>query len=168
MKLFESNTPGSKVEVKTSAVVWHYRNVDPEYGDFKAKELAHTLWQSLANLACEVSRGQMIVEVSSLQGKKGLVVKHLLDTARDAGQPYSAVLCVGDDRTDETMFQYAQEEGKRFQEKFVSVKVGKGQTYADYTLKDPAAVIRFLRLLLAEGDAGRGVAEHEELLRVSP
>jgi len=167
MKLFAANTPGSKVEVKTSAVVWHYRNVDPEYGEFKAKELAHTLWQSLANLACEVSRGQMIVEVSSLQVKKGLVVKHFLDTARDAGQPYSAVLCVGDDRTDETMFQYAQEEGKRLQEKFVSVKVGKGQTYADYTLKDPAAVIKFLRLIVTEDTGGRDRMDHEELLSPS-
>ena len=30
------------------------REVDAEYGEFKAKELMHTLWQTLANLPCQV------------------------------------------------------------------------------------------------------------------
>jgi len=151
MELFERSTPGSKVEVKTSALVWHYRKVDPEYGEFKAKELTHTLWQSVANLPCEVSRGNMIVEVASLQVKKGLVVKHFLDERKANGlEPYSCAICIGDDRTDETMFHYVQEEGRAEHEGLVTVKVGRGNTYAGNTLKDPAAVVAFLRLLATD------------------
>eukprot|EP00928_Gymnodinium_smaydae_P071966 TRINITY_DN55421_c0_g1_i1.p1 TRINITY_DN55421_c0_g1~~TRINITY_DN55421_c0_g1_i1.p1 ORF type:complete len:1230 (-),score=223.84 TRINITY_DN55421_c0_g1_i1:272-3961(-) len=146
MEIFERSTPGAKVEVKTSALVWHYRNVDPEYGEFKAKELTHTLLQNVANLPCEVSRGKMIVEVSSLQVKKGLVVKHFLELQELSGEPYTAVLCAGDDRTDESMFHYAQENFGGAT-KFFTVKVGRGNTYANYKLKDPAAVLNFLSLL---------------------
>lgn len=55
MKLFERSTPGAHVEVKHSAIVWHYRKVDPLYGEYKAKELLDTLWQTIANLPCQVS-----------------------------------------------------------------------------------------------------------------
>eukprot|EP00811_Abedinium_folium_P026125 NODE_379_length_3104_cov_6.433658.p1 GENE.NODE_379_length_3104_cov_6.433658~~NODE_379_length_3104_cov_6.433658.p1 ORF type:complete len:745 (-),score=191.93 NODE_379_length_3104_cov_6.433658:243-2477(-) len=152
--LFQQSTPGSRVEVKTSALVWHFRNVDPEYGEFKAKHLMHTLSTSVANLPCEVSRGNMIIEVASLQVKKGLVVKHFLDNARREGRPYTSTLIVGDDRTDESMFRYALEEGGGEHGGVVSVKVGRGDTYADYQVKDTTALLNFLRIIADLTDPG--------------
>ena len=32
---------GATIEDKASAIVWHYRDCDEEYGQFKAKELMH-------------------------------------------------------------------------------------------------------------------------------
>lgn len=141
MDIFQKATPGAEVEAKTSAIVWHYRRCDEEFGQFKAKELAHYLSQSLGNLPCMISQGHCIVEVSSLQVKKGLVVMSECRSREAEGAPYTQVLCVGDDRTDESMFVDAPEGA-------YTVKVGEGDTYARWRLKTPQEVRRFLKLIV--------------------
>jgi len=152
MRLFARSTPGANVEEKRSALVWHFRQVDEEFGDFKAKELVHTLWQTIANLPCTVARGNKIVEVASLQVQKGLVVRVELASAVPK---YSAVLCVGDDRTDEAMFQFAANIPEAaVRETVVTVKVGDGNTLADYAVRSPAHVRSFLELIVADDADG--------------
>mmetsp|Transcript_50648 Transcript_50648/g.68916 ORF Transcript_50648/g.68916 Transcript_50648/m.68916 type:complete len:106 (-) Transcript_50648:101-418(-) len=53
---------------------------------------------------------------------------------------------MGDDRTDESMFQCAELAQTTGQ--WITVKVGSGETLADYNLRTPLAVRRFLRVLL--------------------
>merc|ERR1719253_1316314 len=110
MELFMRWTPGASVEVKKTAVIFHYRECDEEYGTFKAKELMHQLSLSLANLACQINKGHKIVEVASLQVKKGLIVLCACREAELAGRTLAEILCVGDDRTDESMFLEAPPE----------------------------------------------------------
>ncbi len=42
------DVPGTLVERKTSSVAWHYRQAEPEYGRWRARELLDTLDQLLA------------------------------------------------------------------------------------------------------------------------
>ncbi|HXE53201.1 MAG TPA: bifunctional alpha,alpha-trehalose-phosphate synthase (UDP-forming)/trehalose-phosphatase, partial [Tepidisphaeraceae bacterium] len=39
LRLYESSTPGSFIEEKRTSLVWHYRNTDPVFGAWKAREL---------------------------------------------------------------------------------------------------------------------------------
>jgi len=115
-------TPGTHVEEKQSALVWHYRKADPEFGHWRARALLEELTSMAANLPVTVHHGQKIVEVSSLQVSKGQAVDHLIDLWKP-----DMALVAGDDQTDETMMALTPENTE-----FFTVKVGKGSTRAKH------------------------------------
>ena len=126
-------TPGTHVEEKQSALVWHYRKADPEFGQWRARSLLDELTVMAANLPVTVHHGQKIVEVSSLQVSKGLAVDHLIrERACDVA------FVAGDDQTDETMIALDPPGVD-----FTAVKVGKGPTRASRRT-DIAGLRRFL------------------------
>ncbi len=92
-------TPGTHIETKPSALVWHYRLADPEFGLWQAHRLLSELTETTASLPVAVHHGKKIVEVASQQVSKGSAVEFLINdwNCRTA-------LAVGDDQTDETMF----------------------------------------------------------------
>ena len=49
LDLYAGSTPGSFVEEKRTSLVWHYRKADPEFGQWKANQLAEELGVMLAN-----------------------------------------------------------------------------------------------------------------------
>lgn len=126
-------TPGSFVEEKTASVAWHYRSAEPEFGAWKAHQLVIELQEMLSNLPVEINHGSKIVEVSSILINKGVIMQHLKTLNR-----YDWVLCAGDDESDEPMFRAAGEED-------ISIRVGTGETAANYRVSSPAA----LKLLLS-------------------
>lgn len=123
---YEDSTPGSRIEEKTSSVVWHYRRSDPEFGKWKASQLIGELTDVIANLPVEVHYGKAIVEVNSMQVSKGKAIEQLL-----AKKGYGLVLCCGDDQTDESMFAAQIDH-------LISVKIGPGNTAARYRVSGPA------------------------------
>jgi len=144
LDMFTRCTPGATIEDKASAIVWHYRDCDEEYGQFKAKELMHQLALSLGNLPCQISQGNKIVEVASLAVRKGVVVGNALQQQSSVAKPFSEILICGDDRTDESMFLEAPKDA-------LTVKVGPGDTAARFRLESPSDVRRFLSLIADEG-----------------
>ena len=48
--LYAASTPGTHVEQKRSALIWHYRAADPEFGQWKAIELIGHLSEAIANV----------------------------------------------------------------------------------------------------------------------
>jgi trehalose 6-phosphate synthase/phosphatase len=120
-------TPGTHVEEKQSALVWHYRKADPEFGLWRARGLLEELTSMAANLPVTVHHGKKIVEISSLQVNKGMAVEHLL-RAWDCRM----ALVAGDDQTDETMISLSPENMQ-----FFSVKVGTGPTRAAFRTDIP-------------------------------
>ena len=115
-------TPGTHMEEKQSALVWHYRKADPEFGAWRARALLDELTGMAANLPVTVHHGQKIVEISSLQISKGAAVDHLINAWK-----CNLALVAGDDQTDETMIAL-EPDGVNF----YAVKVGKGSTRAGY------------------------------------
>ncbi len=126
-------TPGTYVEEKQSALVWHYRKAEPEFGLWRARGLLEELTSMAANLPVTVHHGQKIVEISSVQVSKGAAVDHLM---RD--WQCDLALVAGDDQTDETMIAL-NPDGIDFH----AVKVGKGPSRASYRTDIPG-----LRLFL--------------------
>ncbi|KAB2017864.1 hypothetical protein ES319_D08G190800v1 [Gossypium barbadense] len=105
MKLYTETTDGSAIETKESSLVWNYRDADPDFGFCQAKELLDHLESVLANEPVLVKSGQHIVEVKPQGVNKGLVAEHLLVTMKQKGMLPDFVLCIGDDRSDEDMFE---------------------------------------------------------------
>ncbi|XP_010917511.1 alpha,alpha-trehalose-phosphate synthase [UDP-forming] 6 [Elaeis guineensis] len=106
MRLYTETTDGSTIEDKETALVWCYEDADPDFGPCQAKELLGHLKSVLANEPVSVKRGTNNVEVKPQGVNKGLVAERLLSTMRERGSSLvDFVLCIGDDRSDEDMFE---------------------------------------------------------------
>ncbi|OAY62883.1 putative alpha,alpha-trehalose-phosphate synthase (UDP-forming) 9 [Ananas comosus] len=105
MRLYTEATDGSYIERKESALVWHHQEADPDFGSCQAKELLDHLKSVLANEPVVVKRGHHIVEVNPQGISKGVVVENLISTMVSRGKSPDFILCVGDDRSDEDMFE---------------------------------------------------------------
>jgi trehalose 6-phosphate synthase/phosphatase len=137
---FVDRTPGSLVEEKEFALVWHYRMVEPEFGEWLAGELVAMLEGMLAETDLRAYRGNKIVEVKPLWANKGALATQLL-------QEYSNVdfvFAIGDDRTDEDLFEQLSPGAW-------SVHVGDGPTKANYRVPSVSHVRQLLHRLVAAG-----------------
>ncbi|XP_044983594.1 probable alpha,alpha-trehalose-phosphate synthase [UDP-forming] 9 [Hordeum vulgare subsp. vulgare] len=105
MRLYTKVTDGSYIEHKESALAWHYDEADLDFGSCQAKELLDHLESVLANEPVVVNRGQHIVEVNHQGISKGVVVESLLSSMVRGGKAPDFVLCIGDERSDEDMFE---------------------------------------------------------------
>ncbi|MCO5604326.1 hypothetical protein L7F22_058491 [Adiantum nelumboides] len=148
LKLYTESTDGSYIEAKESALVWHYQDADPDFGSWQAKELLDHLESVLANEPLSVKTGQQIIEVKPQGVSKGVFVDQLLSSLADRGSPPDFVLCVGDDRSDEDMFEsieaaMALPPHVPTAEVFACT-VGRKPSKAKYFLDDTSEVLRLL------------------------
>ncbi len=93
--------PGTFVERKSASVAWHYRQAEPEYAAWRSKELLLSIEQLLHSAPAEVLLGHRVVEVRARGVNKGVYVSRLFPEGRS---PRHFVLAVGDDRTDQEMY----------------------------------------------------------------
>jgi trehalose 6-phosphate synthase/phosphatase len=125
-------TPGSLIEEKEFALVWHYRMADPVFGAWLANELVSTLEQLVAETELRAFHGQKIVEVKPVWATKGEVV------ARLASYPEpDFCLAAGDDRTDEDLFA-------RLPDNAWTILIGDKGSRARYCLADPKGLHQLL------------------------
>lgn len=126
---------GSFIEQKNFSIAWHYRNaIQGEVGVRKLIRLLQPL-ASANNLA--IIEGNKIVEVMNQGGGKGIAVRELINNRN-----YDFVLAIGDDTTDETMFEELKNNTNA-----ITIKVGTGASAAKYTISSPEEVIRLLNRL---------------------
>ena len=130
---YVSRTPGAQIEQKTSGIVWHYREADAEIGEFQALDLTSHLEITLAGAPVEIITGSKIVEIRQYGTDKGRAFRNV----SEANGPYDFVLAIGDDRTDEDLFEAIGDEG-------FTVHVGPGGSSAASSLHSPASVRRLL------------------------
>jgi trehalose 6-phosphate synthase/phosphatase len=144
---FADRTPGSFIEEKEFALVWHYRRTEPEFADWLATELVAMLEGMLAETELRAYRGHKIVEVRPAWANKGGFVTEVLGelTARDF------ILGIGDDQTDEDLFAALPETAW-------SVYVGNATSKARFSLANPAEVRRMLRRLTTAKQDSHGTA----------
>jgi trehalose 6-phosphate synthase/phosphatase len=140
---FVDRTPGSFVEEKEYALVWHYRMVHPEFGDWVANELVATLEPALADTELIAQRGNKIVEVKMTWANKGEVLARLRQACADCQFLFFA----GDDRTDEDLFA-------RLPETAWTVHVGDRPSRARFRLPGPPRMQELLGRLAAAGEGG--------------
>jgi trehalose 6-phosphate synthase/phosphatase len=132
LESFEDRTPGSFIEEKNYSLAWHYRKTDPDFGNLRANELNTVLTSLIANDDLSVLNGNKVMEIKSSNVNKGRA------TVRVLGEDdYDFVFAIGDDWTDEFMFQELPESA-------VTVKVGIQKTSAKYYIEG----IKYVRDLL--------------------
>jgi trehalose 6-phosphate synthase/phosphatase len=101
-RYYTERTTGSTIELKKASITWHYRNADPDYGEFQCKQALDLLESSLApRRPIEVLVGKKNLEVRPLAVNKGEIVRRLVYENPDA----EFIMCAGDDKTDEDMFR---------------------------------------------------------------
>lgn len=148
MRLYTEATDGSNIETKESALVWHHHDADPDFGSCQAKELLDHLENVLANEPAVVKRGQHIVEVKPQGVSKGLVAEKVLLRMVDDGTPPDFVMCVGDDRSDEDMFESILSTvacpSLPAPPEIFACTVGRKPSKAKYYLDDAADVVKLL------------------------
>ncbi|KAK8482307.1 hypothetical protein V6N12_005827 [Hibiscus sabdariffa] len=156
MQLYTETTDGSSIESKESALVWHHRDADPVFGSSQAKEMLDHLESVLANEPVAVKAGQFIVEVKPQGVSKGLVAEKIFTTMSEKGKQADFVLCIGDDRSDEEMFEIIS---SAISSGILSSKtnvfactVGQKPSKAKYYLDDPAEVLVMLEGLAEASD----------------
>lgn len=128
------NDPRILVEDKQYAVALHYR-LAPE----REAECRRALQVALPD-DHEILAGKMVVEARPRGVSKRRAVLELMREAPFAGR---RPVFVGDDRTDEDGFEAVRQAGGW------AIRVGPGDSVADYALDDPDAVMAWLRRALA-------------------
>jgi trehalose 6-phosphate synthase/phosphatase len=133
MELFVSRCVGSFIEEKTNTLAWHYRNTHPDLGFIRSRELRNSLLQLITNTPLQVIDGNKVLEVRLIGIDKGSSAQKLVKHFKP-----DFTLCVGDDATDEDMFKALRELGH-------TIKIGPGNTAANYTLASQIQVLPLLR-----------------------
>ena len=135
LEKYTNRTVGSEIEEKDFALVWHYRKVPTELAYVRAANLKRELQAVVGGSDVGVFSGNKIIEVKLKDVHKGYAAAELM-----ALFPSDFILCIGDDYTDEDMFQQLPEEA-------FTIKVGGGETNARYQLASVEKVINFLKTL---------------------
>jgi trehalose 6-phosphate synthase/phosphatase len=154
MDIYTQRTHGTYIELKGSALLWQYRDADPEFGQLQAKELHDQLLQVLEHFQVEVVTGTDYLEVRPEGVDKGVIVDRVMSTIEStSGQYVDFILCVGDDLSDEFMFQYLDE--VRSRPNMFTVTVGKKPSAAKYFVNDVEQVMEIVHAMTKVSTAAK-------------
>lgn len=132
LETFVDRTPGTFIEEKNYSLAWHYRKADPELAQMRVTELNTVLTSLISNNNLSVLKGNKVTEIKSSNVNKGRAASRLLTNKK-----YDFIMAIGDDWTDEYMFEELPETA-------YTIKVGLKKTKAKYYLKDTEEVRRLL------------------------
>lgn len=155
MQLYTERTDGSYIEEKTAGLVWHYLAADPEFGQWQAKEMHDHLESILASFNVQVISGHGWLQVRLANVNKGNMVKHVLECMGDTKPDF--VLCCGDDRTDEDMFECLTHHESTKGSHLFTTTVGVKPSKARYYLRSSMEVGTLIDQLLEVTVPGRHV-----------
>ncbi|MCU7550337.1 bifunctional alpha,alpha-trehalose-phosphate synthase (UDP-forming)/trehalose-phosphatase [Chitinophagaceae bacterium LB-8] len=133
LQLFVTRCAGSFIEEKKNTIAWHYRNTSPDLGFIRSRELFNNLRQLITNTPLQVVDGNKVIEVRMIGLDKGSTALNMVARFNP-----DFTLCIGDDTTDEDMFRILRD-------KAFTIKVGSGNTSAQYKLLHQRDVLPLLR-----------------------
>ena len=162
MTYFSERTPGTYIESKESSLAWHYRDADPHFGAWQAKDMQIHMEDVMSTLPLEIIQGNKLVEVRHVGVNKSLVLEEVLRQGprngyeeqvavdEDNMEDFDFVLCVGDDRSDEDMYQLLKSWHARKGEAnetpdLYNVRIGPGATSAEFCLESVVELRKILR-----------------------
>jgi len=135
MQQYAARTDGTFVEEKETALVWHYRLAKAGDIEVQATQLAATLRGVGSDVPLTVIQGNKVVEVKPARHSKGTVALSLAEQ-----KPYTFIVSIGDDTTDEDMFSQLPNWS-------YTLKVGAGPSFARYRLAHQRDVETLLQKL---------------------
>ena len=137
MNQITGRCPNSYIEEKSYSLAWHYRNVEPGLGYTRSRELIGMMKKLIPLYNLKILDGNKVVELLTNETGKGKAVKKLIEQSG-----YDFVLSIGDDATDEEMFEYFLHHSNA-----ITIKVGDGSTYARYKVNAISDVVSLLKRL---------------------
>ena len=146
MGIYVERTHGTYIEQKGHAVIWQFRDADPEFGFMQSQELEEHLNEIMANHPVEVLRGGGVsdgyIEVRPAGVSKGLFLEHAFSTMKAINKPVDFLMAIGDDASDEPMFDQILRLQQSTPEDLgaYAVTVGKKPSAAQSYVDDPGAV----------------------------
>jgi trehalose 6-phosphate synthase/phosphatase len=141
LPIFEQYTamcPGSFTEEKIFSVTWHYRNAEEHQGYKCSREMISLINNVSNSLNLKLLDGKKVVEVLTNDVGKGNAVRKLFEH-----NSYDFILSIGDDATDEEMFEYLLHFTRA-----ITIKVGEGATFARFKVDSINEVVTLLKQLL--------------------
>ncbi|TRZ43706.1 bifunctional alpha,alpha-trehalose-phosphate synthase (UDP-forming)/trehalose-phosphatase [Robertkochia solimangrovi] len=136
LESFVDRTPGTFIEEKQYSLAWHYRKADPELAQIRTIELNTVLTSLISNNDLTVLNGNKVMEIKSSSVNKGRAASRLLSEKN-----YDFTFAIGDDWTDEYMFDELPKDA-------YTVKVGFVKTKAKYYVKSNNEVRNLLEKFL--------------------
>jgi trehalose 6-phosphate synthase/phosphatase len=121
---YTDRTPGSFIEEKEFSLAWHYRRCEPDLAALRVGELKDSLFSITENLNIGILDGNKVLEAKDTSVNKGRAGSEWLRS-----KEYDFIFGVGDDYTDEDLFEVLPEEA-------YSVKVGMALSRAKYHIRD--------------------------------
>jgi trehalose 6-phosphate synthase/phosphatase len=134
---FTETSPGALVEEKSASVAWHYRMMDPDLAATRVDEVRQAITAHIRPLPLELVDGDKVLEVRLAGVNKGLILAGI-----DVASPSVAILAMGDDRTDEDLFQALPPTAS-------SVVVGRHPSVARFRVEDYDAARNLLERITA-------------------
>jgi trehalose 6-phosphate synthase/phosphatase len=132
LELYTDRTPGSFIEEKKYSIAWHYYKAEPLLGFLRANQLKDDLESLISNLGLAVVEGNKVVEIKNALINKGRAAQLWLSK-----QPWDFILAIGDDRTDEDLFEVVPATA-------FSIKVGVGSSKARFNFSSQSQVLPLL------------------------
>lgn len=129
-------TPHSKLEIKETTLVWHYREVDIWLAELRITQLIGELNNLSSRKKLQIIKGNKIIEIKSGEFTKGKEALRLIEE-----NDYDFILALGDDTTDEEMFT-------RLPSDAITIKVGNISQVSQYNIPSQQQTVAFLNHLI--------------------
>jgi len=132
---YVDRTPGSYLEEMNNVLSWRYEKTDPDHGKLRAREFKDELSERFLNIDLQILEGKKVIEIKPAGMNKGIAALNTL-----ADQKYDFIMAVGDDWTDEYLFELLPEDA-------ITVRVGLKRTHARYKCESYKDVRKLLNRL---------------------
>ena len=126
-------TPGSYIDEKRYALIWHFENAEKELGEVRSRELMEDLRSFAGMENLQVNEVGRLIEIRNAESHKASMLRNYL-----ADSKHDFIFAVGDDQSNEAMFTVLPENA-------VTVRIGSTLTSAHYNMTDHARLLSFLQ-----------------------
>lgn len=148
LQYFTERTPGAHLEAKDKIITWHFRDADPLFGSWQAKELQLLLAESCMNLPVEVISGHKYLELRPVGVSRVGAVQRILSEISE-GIDYA--FAIGSDKADEEIFSFLNTYVRTGDGRVATLTCRVGgksdNSAADRYVSDAEIVLRLLREL---------------------
>ncbi|MCF0055449.1 bifunctional alpha,alpha-trehalose-phosphate synthase (UDP-forming)/trehalose-phosphatase [Dyadobacter sp. CY356] len=142
LDMYAKRCPGVFVEEKETSLAWHYRTAeDKEYALRRAQELTWQLQSFIQpELNLQIIEGNKVIEVKKTAFNKGTAARTFVENG-----DYDFILAIGDDTTDEDMFEALPETS-------YTIKIGDDLSAARNHIKNQQEVFHFLKFMVSSSE----------------
>jgi trehalose 6-phosphate synthase/phosphatase len=144
---------GSFLDIKESSIVWQYTDCDQELGKQFVSAMSSELDNIINKYNLKIVNGKGFMEIIALGVNKGYFVGYKIKEFIKNKKSLDFILCIGDDTSDEKMFNYLDTKKEAIlkyckKAKIYSVIVGKKPSKANFYVEKPKNVQEIINVFV--------------------